>query len=96
MKRFLLALVAAVAVTAPALADEALAKANKCATCHAVDKTKMGPSYKDIAKKFDGQKDAADKVASAIVKGTSTGMPPQPQVKEADAKTLAAWILSVK
>jgi cytochrome c len=95
MKRFLLALVAAVAVSAPALADEALAKANKCTTCHAVDKTKVGPSYKDIAKKFAGQKDAADKLAAVIVKGTG-GMPPQPQVNAADAKKLATWILSAK
>ena len=95
MKRFLLALVAAVAVSAPALADEALAKANKCTTCHAVDKTKVGPSYKDIAKKFAGQKDAADKLAVAIVKGVG-GMPPQPQVNAADAKKLATWIMSVK
>ena len=95
MKRLLLALVAAVAVTAPVLADEALSKANKCSMCHAVDKTKAGPSYQSMAKKYAGQKDAAAKLATAIVKGVG-GMPPQPHVKEADAKALATWIMSVK
>lgn len=101
MKRFLLALVAAVAVTAPALADEALAKAKKCTTCHATDKTKVGPSYKDMAKKYAGQKDAMDKLAAAIVKGGSgsfgpTPMPPSAGVSDAEAKKLASWILSLK
>ena len=101
MKRFLLALVAAVAVTAPALADEALAKAKKCTTCHAVDKVKVGPSYNDIAKKYAGQKDAADKLSASIIKGGSgsfgaTPMPPSAGVSEAEAKKLAAWILSLK
>lgn len=92
MKRILLALVAAIAVSAPALADEALAKAKKCNTCHAVDKTKVGPSFKDIAKKGG---DAA-KMATVIVKGNGAAMPPSPQVSDAEAKKLAAWIMSLK
>jgi len=96
MKRILLALVAAIAVSAPALADEALAKAKKCNTCHAVDKTKVGPSFKDIAKKYAGQKDAADKLAMVIIKGNGAAMPPSPQVNDAEAKKLVAWILSLK
>lgn len=92
MKRILLALAVAVAVSAPALADEALAKAKKCNTCHAVDKTKVGPSFKDIAKK---NSDVA-KLATVIVKGNGAGMPPSPQVNEAEAKKLASWIASLK
>ena len=57
-----LALLAAVAAgilaTAPAMADEALAKAKNCMACHAVDKKMVGPAYKDVAAKFGGQKDA--------------------------------------
>jgi len=96
MKHLLLVLAAAVVVSAPALADEALSKAKKCTTCHAVDKTKVGPSYKDIAKKYAGQKDAEAKLATVIVKGNGAGMPPSPQVNDAEAKKLSAWIMSVK
>jgi len=92
MKRILLALAATVVVAAPALADEALAKASKCTTCHAVDKVKVGPSFKDIAKKGI---DPA-KMATTIMKGNGGAMPPSPKVSEADAKKLAGWIASLK
>jgi cytochrome c len=104
MKRLLLALVAAVgtvAITAPAFADEGLAKEKKCTTCHAADKAKVGPSYKDVAKKYAGQKDAEAKLAGVIVKGGKgsfgdTPMPPTAGISEADAKKLATWILGLK
>ena len=67
--------------------------------CHAMDKRLVGPSYKDVAKKYTGQKDAADKLATKIMKGGSgvwgaIPMPANPQVNEADAKKLAAWVLA--
>jgi cytochrome c len=69
--------------------------------CHAVDKKVLGPSYKDVAAKYAGQKDAADKLAVKIMKGGSgvwgaIPMPANPQVNEAEAKKLAAWVLTVK
>ena len=99
MKRTLFALVAAVCVTAPAFADLALATSKNCMACHAVDKKLVGPSYKDIAKKYAGQKDAVDKLAVKVIKGGSgvwgaIPMPANPQVNEADAKKLAAWVLA--
>jgi cytochrome c len=99
MKHILFALVAAVSVTAPAFADQALAASKNCMACHAADKKLVGPSYKDVAKKYAGQKDAADKLATKIMKGGSgvwgaIPMPANPQVNEADAKKLAAWVLA--
>jgi cytochrome c len=84
-----------------ALADLALATAKNCMACHAVDKKVLGPSYKDVAAKYAGQKDAADKLAVKIMKGGSgvwgaIPMPANPQVNEAEAKKLAAWVLTVK
>ncbi len=35
-------------------AAKAIGKRNDCFKCHAVDKTKKGPSYKKIAAKFKG------------------------------------------
>ena len=100
MKRALLALVAA-AACAPVLADQALATAKNCMACHAVDKKLVGPAYKDVAAKYAGQKDAADKLAVKIIKGSSgvwgpVPMPANAQVNEAEAKKLAAWVLTLK
>ena len=101
MKRALLALAACTVVAMPALADEALAKSKNCMACHAVDKKLVGPAYKDIAAKYAGDKSAADKLAAKIQKGGSgvwgaIPMPANPQVNDADAKKLAAWVLSTK
>jgi len=101
MKKLLLALATTVAVATPALADLALAKAKNCMACHAVDKKLVGPAYKDVAAKYAGQKDAVDKLAIKIMKGGSgvwgpVPMPANTQVSEAEAKQLAAWVLSLK
>lgn len=101
MKRALFALVALAAVSAPALADQALAAAKNCMACHAVDKKLVGPSYKEVALKYAGQKDAVDKLAAKIQKGGSgvwgpVPMPANTQVSEAEAKKLAAWVMSQK
>ena len=100
MKRALFALVAAVSIAAPALADQALATSKNCMACHAIDKKLVGPAYKDVAKKYAGQKDAADKLAAKIMKGGSgvwgvIPMPTNTQVNEAEAKKLAAWVLAI-
>lgn len=101
MKRALLIMAAVAAVSAPAMADEALAKSKNCMACHAVDKKLVGPSYKDVAKKYAGDAKAADMLASKIQKGGSgvwgaIPMPANPQVNDADAKKLAAWVLGQK
>ena len=92
--------VAAVCATAPAVASPDLAQKKNCMACHAVDKKLVGPSYKDVAAKYSGQKDAADKLALKIMKGGSgvwgaIPMPANPQVTEAEAKQLAQWVLSL-
>jgi cytochrome c len=101
MKNVLFALVAAWAVSAPVHADQALATAKQCMTCHAVDKKLVGPTYKEVAAKYAGQKDAVDKLAVKVMKGGSGAwgpvpMPANPQVNEAEAKKLVGWILTLK
>ena len=101
MKRALFALAALAVVSAPALADQALATAKNCMACHAVDKKLVGPAYKDVAIKYSGQKDAVDKLAAKIMKGGAGvwgpgPMPANAQVNEAEAKKLAAWVLTQK
>jgi cytochrome c len=98
-----LALIAAVAavVAGPALANQDLATKKNCMACHAIDKKLVGPAYKEVAAKYAGQKDAAGKLAEKIQKGGvgawgQVPMPANPQVSADEAKTLAAWVLSIK
>ncbi|HVZ43435.1 MAG TPA: c-type cytochrome [Ramlibacter sp.] len=89
------------ALPGSAFADQALAQAKNCFSCHAVDKKLVGPAYKEVAAKYAGQKDAVDKLAAKIMKGGSgvwgpVPMPANTQVNEAEAKKLAAWVLSLK
>ena len=101
MKRALFALAALSALSAPAFADQALATAKNCMACHAVDKKLVGPSYKDVAAKYNGQKDAVNRLAAKIIKGGAgvwgpVPMPANAQVNDAEAKKLAAWVLGQK
>jgi cytochrome c len=100
-------LVAAAAFAAvfalPASADDQLALAQKsgCTACHSVDKKIVGPAYKDVAKKYAGDKTAEAKLVDKVKKG-GTGvwgqipMPPNTQVKDEDVKKLVEWVLSLK
>ena len=100
MKHVFALLVAAV-LASPVWADQALATAKNCMTCHAVDKDVLGPSFRKIATKYANDKGAADRLAVKIVKGGggvwgTAVMPANPQVTEAEAKKLALWALSQK
>ena len=92
---------AGVVVATPTLADMQLATAKNCMACHAIDKKLVGPSYKDVAGKYAGQKDAADKLAVKVIKGSAgvwgpVPMPANAQVTPDEAKKLVAWILTQK
>lgn len=84
-----------------ALANADLAKSKNCMSCHSVDAKILGPSFKDVAKKYAGDKTAEGKLVTKVIKGGSgvwgaIPMPANAQVNEAEAKTLVKWILSVK
>ncbi|MFY3386852.1 c-type cytochrome [Paracidovorax sp. MALMAid1276] len=101
MTRILITLALTLSVAAPAMADQALATAKNCMACHATDKKLVGPSYKEVAAKYAGQKDAVDKLAAKIIKGGAgvwgpVPMPANAQVNDAEAKKLAAWVLTQK
>jgi cytochrome c len=90
------------AMTVPAAyASADLTKKYNCVACHAETGKKVGPSYQDIAKKYVGQADAADRLAKKIRSGGAgvwgqMPMPPHPQVSEADAKAMATYVLGLK
>jgi len=80
-------------------ADEALAKSKNCLSCHAVDKKVVGPSYKDVAKKYTAKDEPM--LAEKVIKGGKgvwgpVPMPPNPSVTPDEANKLVKWILSLK
>ena len=99
MIRFaVLALVACVAL--PAAADRKLADKKNCLACHAINEKVLGPSMKEIAAKYAGDAKAPDMLAGKILKGGvgAWGQVPMPanDVTADEAKTLVAWVLSLK
>jgi cytochrome c len=104
MKKLLIpfAVAAALAVPGIASADEAAAKANGCLKCHAVDKKKDGPAYKEVAKKYKGKADAEAKLTTFLAKGGKIKVDGVEEdhktVKGGDtavANSIAKWILAM-
>lgn len=92
---------ALLSLSGAASADQALAQKNACMSCHSVDKKVVGPAFKDVAKKYAGNKTAAAKLLAKVKTGGKgvwgdIPMPPNPQVNDADAKKIIAWVLSLK
>ena len=101
MMRLLLTLALASTALLPAQADQALATAKSCMACHTIDSKRVGPAFKEVANKYRGDKGAVDRLALKIRQGGAgawgpVAMPANAQVNEADAKKLAAWVLSLK
>ena len=90
-----------VAGAATAQADQDLASKNQCMACHAMDKKLVGPSYRDVAKRYAGNPLALDLLTKSIKAGGQgkwgpIPMPAQTKLSDDDARKLAAWILNVK
>jgi cytochrome c len=104
MKKIAAVLAAATLMAAgSAVADELedMMKKNGCNACHAEDKKVIGPSYKDVAAKYKGDATAVAKLTDKVKKGGSgvwgpVPMPPNTQVKDADAKKMVELILALK
>ncbi len=99
MKLVHIALAAAALASSPAFASKELASKSACMACHAVDRKMVGPSFRDVAQKYGGQKDAQATLAASIKKGGvgkwgPVPMPGQAALSEADAQTLAGWVLA--
>jgi cytochrome c len=94
-----LAAVAADAVDADAA--QALIKKSDCGKCHAVDKKKDGPSFKETAAKLKGKADAEDEIYKHITTGPKVKIDGKEEehkkvksTDDAEIKNLVRWILS--
>lgn len=90
----------AAAATAPVASGPAeVAQKSGCMACHGVANKIVGPGYAEVAAKYKGQGDVEAKLVAKVKDGGqgvwgSVPMPPNPQVKDEDLKTLVKWILS--
>lgn len=102
--RHLVALVAGLVLAQGAFAGDGAALVQKanCLGCHAPDQKKVGPSFKDIAEKYKGNKGAAAELEKKVRSGGSgnwgkMAMPPTPaSVSDGDIKDIVQWVLSTK
>lgn len=80
---------------------EALAQKSGCLACHGISNKILGPSYKEVAAKYKGDKTAEAKLIAKVKAGGSGAwgsmpMPANsPQVSDADIKTIVKWVLSL-
>ncbi|MCM2288176.1 MAG: c-type cytochrome [Sulfuritalea sp.] len=83
-------------------AAQKLAKKNDCFKCHAIDKTKKGPSYKKISAKFKekklGEKDAIKQMTMGYKVKLEDGTEEDHRIIDTkdpkELSNLAQWILS--
>jgi len=91
------------ALAADAAAAQALARQNNCFKCHAVDKKKEGPAWKEVAAKLKSDKDAEAKLVKHLTTGPKVKFEDgheedHPIIKAKspdDTKNLVQWILSL-
>jgi cytochrome c len=82
-------------------AAQALLKKSDCLKCHAIDKKKDGPPFKETAKKYKGKADAEDKLFKHLTTKPTIEIDGKKEehkaVKTTDAaetKNLVQWILA--
>lgn len=105
--RYVVAIIAAISISSNANAaddGEALFSKSGCTSCHSIDKKVVGPSMKDVAAKYAGDKNAQAQLEKKVRSGGSGSFPNMPMpmpatpasVSDASIKTLVTWILSLK
>ena len=92
---------AALTLAGAVQANEKLAQSSGCMTCHGVDKKVIGPSYKEIAAKYRGDKGAEAALVTKVKAGGKgvwgdMPMPPNAHLKDEDIKTMVRYVLSLK
>ena len=80
---------------------EQLTEESDCFSCHAADRTVVGPAYNAIAKKYAGQPTSRASSLGAFeraapVTGATIRMPPHPDLTDAQLQDTVRWILSLK
>lgn len=93
MKALIVAVVTAAGLMATGVANASADLAQKagCMNCHATDTKKMGPSFKDVAKKFKGNASAAADITGKLKSGKGH---PAVKASDDDLKAIVSWVLA--
>lgn len=90
-----IALLAGAAMASPQIATRA-----GCVACHAVQHRRLGPAFKEIAARYQGQADAVAVLSQRVRHGSSGQWGPVAMVpteaarlSDADLKAVVTWIL---
>jgi cytochrome c len=91
------------ALAVDAAAGEMLARQSGCLKCHAIDKKKKGPAYRDVAAKYAGVAGAEAKLIHHVTSGERVkfedGHEEEHKIVKssdpAEIKNLVDWILSL-
>ena len=82
-------------------AAQALAKKSGCLKCHAIDKKKDAPSYKETAAKLKGKADAEDKLYKHLTSNPKVKVDGKEETHdslktkdEKEIRNVVRWILS--
>ena len=81
-----------------ALASPEIAKKNNCLACHTLDKRVIGPSIRDMAKKYKGDPGAVSRLVDRVRRGSvgvwgQTPMQAYPDLSQQDAEAVVRWML---
>lgn len=86
----------------PALQQGAeLVNGSDCATCHRVAERNIGPSFNEVANKYDNSEGMVDELATKIIRGGygrwgEVAMPPHENISMQDARSMARYVLSLE
>ncbi len=92
--------IAAIATSASNAEGEKLAKAANCFACHGLDSKVLGPSFKEVAKKYGADGNASTVLAGKVKNGAqgvwgAIPMPANPQLPDDSIKQIVSWILAL-
>lgn len=76
-------------------------KTSDCTSCHMVERKIVGPSYADVAAKYESTDENITMLAEKVIAGGvgawgEVPMPPHPNVSLEDAKDMVAYVLLLK
>ena len=84
-------------VMTESMVGKSLIESNDCKSCHKQAEKSIGPSFLNVAMRYQKDPGAAANLANKIIKGGSgvwgeVAMAAHPNLKEAEAKQIVAWI----
>jgi cytochrome c len=83
------------------VAGSSKAKEAGCTACHMVERKIVGPSYADVAAKYENTQENVELLTSRVIKGNvgewgEVPMPAHPHLDNSDVETIVKYVLLLK